>query len=102
VEGDSVRSLREHTHGVVDLGVVLMIGIAFAALVVISFIIFELQSQLVPTAPTAASTSAYNMTYNQVTNITEGWDDAIALILVAITVFILALAISALLMLRGR
>jgi hypothetical protein len=36
------------------------------------------------------------------TNITTGFDNAIALILVAITIFILAIAISALLMLRGR
>jgi len=97
-----VRSLRESTDAMVDLGVVLMIGIAFAAMVVIAFIIFTLKDQLLPDAISNTTTSAYNMTYRQVGNITAGFDDAIALILVAITVFILAIAISALMMLRGR
>jgi len=35
-------------------------------------------------------------------NITTGFDDAVNLLLIAITIFILAIAISALLMLRGR
>ena len=86
------RKLRENIHGVVDLGVVLMIGIAFAALMVVSYIIFELKTQLNPTGSAL----------NTITNITTGFDNAIALILVAITIFILAIAISALLMLRGR
>ena len=96
-----MRSLRESTEAMVDLGVVLMIGIAFAAMTVIAFIIFTLKDQLLPEAPSATTTSAYNMTYSQVGNITAGFDDAIALILVAITVFILAIAISALMLLRG-
>ena len=87
-----MRSLLNNVHGVVDLGVVLMIGIAFAALMVISYIIFTLVDKLNATGA-AARTLA---------NITTGFDDAIALILVAITVFILAIAISALLLLRGQ
>jgi len=106
-----MRCLRESTHGVVDLGVVLMIGIAFAALLVISYIIFVLQDMLVLGTPTGnASTNptgwanywAENATRSSVGNVTVGFDNAIALILVAITVFILAIAISALLMLRSR
>ena len=87
-----MRNLLKSLHGVVDLGVVLMIGIAFAGLMVIAFIIYSLKTQLNP------SGSALNT----ITNITVGFDNAIALILVAITIFILAIAISALLMLRGR
>ena len=68
-----------------------MIGIAFAALMVISYIMYTLVDKLNATG-SAARTLA---------NITTGFDDAIALILVAITVFILAIAISALLLLRG-
>ena len=96
-----MRSLRENTHAIVDLSVVLMIGIAFAALAVVAFIIWTLKDTLWHT-PTAADTAAYNASYSQAGNITVGFDDAIALILVAITVFILAIAISALLLLRGR
>ena len=86
-----MRSLLNNVHGVVDLGVVLMIGIAFAALMVISYIMFTLVDQLDASGPAA----------NTMANITAGFDNAIALILVAITVFILAIAISALLLLRG-
>jgi len=89
------RALRDDVHGVVDLGVVLMIGIAFAALMVIAFIIWTLKDQLI-TTETAAKVN------NSVANITGGFDDAVNLILIAVTVFILAIAISALLMLRGR
>jgi hypothetical protein len=79
------------TCAVVDLSVVVMIGIVFAALMVIAYIIFTLQTQLGATGDAA----------NTIGNITSGFDSAINLILVAITIFILALAIAALLMLRG-
>jgi len=88
------RKLSENTHGVIDLGIVLMIGIAFAALMVIAYIIWTLWDQLNPTAGTDE--------YRSLQNVTGGFDDAVNLLLVAITIFILALAISALLMLRGR
>ncbi|GAG70661.1 unnamed protein product [marine sediment metagenome] len=86
------KSLNKSAHGFVDLGVVIVVGIAFAALMVVGFIIFELRDQL---APTGAA-------LNSINNITDGFDNAISLILVAITIFILAIAISALLMLRGQ
>jgi len=86
------RALRDDVHGVVDLGVVLMIGIAFAALMVIAYIIWTLEDQLGATGSAA----------NSVANVTSGFDDAVNLILIAVTVFILAIAISALMMLRGR
>ena len=88
-------SLKDNIYGVVDLGIVIMIGVAFAALMVISFIIFEIRDML---DASSISTTANN----SVNNITKGWDDAVNLLLVAITIFILAIAISALLMLRGR
>jgi len=85
----------ENTHGVIDLGVVLMIGIAFASLMVIAFIIWTIKDQLITTS-TSAETNA------SIANVTTGFDNAVNLLLVAITIFILAIAISALLMLRGR
>ena len=103
-----MSNLKDNASAVVDLGVVLMIGIAFAALMVIAYIIFELQDQLFLDTPTVASSAAYNTSYwaqnasrSSVGNITVGFDNAVALILVAITIFILAIAISALMMLRG-
>ena len=69
-----------------------MVGIAFAGLMVIAFILYEVKDSL----------SATGDALNTVTNVTKGFDDAVALILIAITIFILAIAISALLMLRGR
>ena len=87
-----MRSLTDNTRAVIDLGVVIMIGIAFAALMVIAFIIWKLKDQLGATGDAGRS----------IANITGGFDDAVNLLLVAITIFILAIAISALLMLRGR
>jgi hypothetical protein len=88
----NMRSLLDNTKGVIDLGVVLMIGVAFAGLMVVAYILFTLTAQLGATGAAA----------NTIGNITTGFDNAVALILVAITIFILALAISALLLLRGR
>ena len=89
-----IRSLLNDAKAVVDLGVVLMIGIAFAALMVIAFIIWELVDQL--------DLVEGSDSFKSIRNITGGFDDAVNLLLIAITIFILAIAISALLMLRGR
>ena len=97
-----MRSLQDTTNAMVDIGVILMIGIAFAGLMVIAFIIFSIKDQLTPDVPSATTSATYNDTFYAVQNITRGFDDAVALILIAITIFILAIAISALLMLRGR
>jgi len=86
-----LRKLSENAKAVVDLGIVIMIGIVFAALMVIAFIIWTLVDQLGATGDAA----------NSIANITTGFDSAVNLILVAITIFILALAIAALLLLRG-
>jgi len=90
-----MRSLIKSNKGVVDLGVILMIGIAFAALMVVAYIIFTVRDQLITTTTSANTNSS-------ILNITTGFDDAVNLLLVAITIFILAIAIGALLMLRGR
>jgi hypothetical protein len=87
-----MRKLWQTKDAVVDLSVVIMIGIVFAALMVIAYINFTLEEQLGATGDAA----------NTIANITAGFDSAINLILVAITIFILALAIAALLMLRGK
>ena len=87
-----LRSLKDDCTAFADLSVILMVGIAFAALMVIAYIIYELKDQLDPTGSAL----------NSINNITAGFDNAINLLLVAITIFILAIAISALLMLRGR
>jgi len=92
MEVKHLRSLKESMHGAVDLGVVLMIGVAFAALMVVAYIIWTLNDQLGATGDAA----------NSIANITAGFDNAVNLLLVAITIFILAIAIAALLMLRGR
>ena len=89
-----MQSLRDNTRAVVDLGIVLMVGISFAALMVIGFLIYEVKDSLNLVTNSSADLS--------IANITSGWNDAVALLLVAITIFILAIAISALLMLRGR
>ena len=88
------RSLKDNAQGVVDLGVILMIGIAFAGLMVIAYIIWTVNDVLTTTESSAAQNAS-------LLAITTGFDDAVGLLIVAITIFILALAIAALLMLRG-
>ena len=87
-----MRSLKDSVYAAVDLSIVLMIGIAFAGLMVIAYIIWTIKDQLNPTGQAATS----------IANITTGFDNAVNLLLVAITIFILAIAISALLLMRGR
>ena len=89
-----MRSLKDSVYGVADLGVILMIGISFAGLMVVAFIIYEVKDSLDATWESSAN--------NTLNNITGGFDDAVNLLLIAITIFILAIAISALLLLRGR
>ena len=90
-----MRSFNDNCRGMVDLGVVLMIGIAFVGLMVVTYIVYTIKDSLDTSTLTAAANSTLD-------NITTGWSDAINLLLIAITIFILAIAISALLMLRGR
>jgi len=90
----NLRSLKNNVQGMIDITVVIAVGIVFAALMVIAYVIWTLDANLDVTAGSSADKS--------LGNITSGFDDAVNLILVAITVFILAIAIAALLMLRGR
>ena len=104
-----MKKLVSNVKGIVDLGVVLMIGIVFAGMMALAYLIFTVRDSLLATTPNPTATGAannatrahYNTTAASITNITGGFDDAWNLILVAITIFILAIAISALLMLRG-
>jgi len=87
------EKLKNHNEAMVDLGVVLMIGIAFVGLVVVSYIIFKVRDSLFTTSTTTGIATAKNITSN--------WDSQVSLIMVAITIFILSLAIASLLYLRG-
>ena len=106
-----MKSLKDNLHAVMDLSTVIMIGIAFAGLMVVAYIIWTVKDELIPNRPAFTNTNnASNLAWNtsnanansSVLNVTSGFDSALSLILVAITIFILAIAISALLMLRGR
>jgi hypothetical protein len=90
-----LRELKNNFHGVINLSVILMFVIVFAGLVVIAYIIWTVEDQLITTETAAKVNSSIH-------NITAGFDSAVNLILVAITIFVLALAISALLLLRQR
>jgi len=90
-----LRSLKDSTQAVIDLTVVLMIGIAFAGLMVVAYIIWTVNDTLTTTSSSAAQNASLLV-------ITDGFDDAVGLLIVAITIFILAIAISALMMLRAR
>ena len=96
-----MRSLKDSIHGMIDLGMVLAIGIAFVGLMVVAYILWTVNDQLIGTNTTGDGDLWRKMNHS-LGNITGGFDDAVNLFLIAITIFILAIAISALLMLRGR
>jgi len=98
-----MRTLRDNLHAVIDLNVVIMIGIAFAALMVMGYIVWKIKDQFAwnTVGTQLGGVNAQTAWNNTTANITGGFDNAINLILVAVTIFILAIAISALLMLRG-
>lgn len=89
-----LRKLRESSEAVVDLALVLTIGVAFIGLMVGAYIIWVVYDAFDATADTSQEFT--------LSNITAGFDDAVNLLLIAVTIFILAIAIGALLMLRGR
>ena len=94
------RKLSNNLHAVIDISVVLMIGIAFVGLIVMGYIIWQIDDQM---GDHLSGRGVANWSYaNTSANITGGFDNAINFLLVAITIVILAIAIAALLMLRGR
>lgn len=93
-----MRSLKETGYAALDITTVLVVGIIFAGLTVVAYLVWTLDDQL-DFVNTAGHSDHWNSSSG---NITDGFDDAINLIIVAITIFILAIAIAALLMLRGR
>jgi hypothetical protein len=110
-----LESLKDDFNAAVDLGVVLTIGIVFAGLMVMAYIIWAIMGTLVPDGAwanasnsgvfrgnTITENNSHNATYNSLLNVTSGFDDAVGLLIVAITIFILSIAITALLMLRAR
>ena len=90
-----LQKLKDNLMGIINLSVVIMFVLVFAGLTVIAYIIWTIEGELITTTTTAKVNTSIH-------NITTGFDSAVNLILVAITIFVLALAISALLLLRRR
>lgn len=90
-----LRSLKNSIDAFVDAGVGIAVGILIAALMVIAFIIWTLQSQLITTASPAAMN-------NSIANLTGIFDSAVVLIGIVITVWLLALAIISLIVLKKK
>ena len=74
---------------------VIGVGIIFASLMVMAFIIYTISDQLI--TPTTSAT--VNSTIG---NITAGFDSAIALLLVAVTVMILGIMLSYMFIFRQK
>jgi len=95
------RKLWNDVQGFVDVGVGISIGILFAGLMVISYIIWTLKTQLLPVDPVGQS-DIYNQMWNSTKNLTTGFDNTINLLLIVVVVWLLALAIMALLIIKKR
>ena len=91
-----MRSLLKDTHGVVDITVAITVGIVFAALMIIAYIIWTLRGQLI--RPGAGVTPA--ALNSSIGNITSGFDQTVKIIIIAILVAVLAIALGYLMMLR--
>lgn len=93
-----LRELKNDTHGVLDITIAISVGIVFAALMVIAYIIWTMRAMLI--RPGTGVTPA-NMN-NSLNNITAGFDQTIKIIIIAILVAVLAIALSYLMMLRTQ
>jgi len=89
------RFVSDTSHAVLDVGAGIAIGVLCAALMVIAYIIWTLQSQLI----TTDSSNAMNQSILNVTNI---FNNAILLIGIVITVALLALALLTIVALKKR
>ena len=91
-----MRKLKNSLTAMVDLNAVLVIGLAFAGMMVLAYIIYTIRDNL------AALPGNHNGSNLTIANISTGFSDSINLLLVAVTIMILAIAISSLFLLRGR
>ena len=71
---------------------ILTIGLVFAGLMILAYVIFTIEDSLGATGDAALS----------IANITGGFDDAVNLLIIAITIFILALMIAALYLIKQK
>lgn len=107
-----LKSLRQSVDAIVDIGTVLVIASIFIAMMLIAYVVFTLKSMLLPTYPAAATSdagnatnAAWNTTWRETSqsmgNITSGFDQSINFLVIAIIIFIVAIAIGALLFIRS-
>jgi hypothetical protein len=89
------RKLKDDTQAFVDVGVGISIGILFAGLMIIAYIIWTLRAQLITTTSSASMNASIG-------NITSGFDNTVNLLLVVVIVWLLALAIMALLIIKKK
>lgn len=87
--------LKDDVRGFIDVGVGIGIGILIAGLMVIAYIIWSLRDQLI----TTDSSSAMNASIG---NLTTLFDNAILLIGIVVVVWLLALAIISLIVLKKK
>ena len=92
-----LRQLKDNTHGFLDITVAISVGIVFAALMVIAYIIWTMRGMLIRPG-TGVTPAALNSSLG---NITSGFDQTIKIIIIAILVAVLAIALSYLMMLRS-
>jgi len=90
-----LRSIKDNLQGFVDVGTGIAIGVLFAGLMIVAYIIWTLKDELI------TSTSGSDMN-SSIANITTGFDSTITLLLVVVVVWLLALAIMALLVIKKK
>ena len=84
-------------HAFIDITIAIDVGVVFAALMVIAFIIWTLRFNLLAASQGTGDQHQMNAS---LLNITGGFDTVLKIVIVAIMVAVLAIALSYLMMLR--
>ena len=105
------KSLKDNCNAFIDVSAGIGIGILFAGLMVIAYIIWTLRDTLLLPVPTGNATTnptgwanywAENGSRSSIGNLTSGFDNTVTLLLVVIVIWLLALAIMALLVIKKK
>ena len=83
--------LLKDTHGMLSLGMVIVIAVIFVVLMFMAYLIYKLKDMLNPTGDALLT----------VNNITKGFDSAVNFLVIAVIILIVALAIGAFFAIRG-
>lgn len=94
------EKFKEDTRGIIDAGAGITIGVLIASIMVIAYVIYTINAQIV--TGTTLTGSDFARLNNTLQNITGLLDTTIGLLIIVVVVALLALALLALIILKKR